>query len=253
VKPPAALEAEKKLVGETAAKWVPSGSRIGIGSGTTAAYFIRALGRRVREEDLQLSGIPTSNASEQLAREVGIPLIEPERGLRLDFTVDGADEISPDLNLIKGGGGKHFREKVIANASKYLFAIADSSKRVPVLGSVPVPVEVVPFPFPWVVDALAQLGSTPILREANHSPVLTDQGNWIVDCHFGSIAEPVKLGEELDRIPGILEHGLFLNLAKLALIADGNKLTLLRPGTATTVTDSASVLPALDPQSPAAL
>ena len=245
MKPPAMLEAEKKLVGETAARWIPSGSVIGIGSGTTAAYFIRALGRRVRDEKFPMSGIPTSEASEQLAREAGLPLIEPQRGLRLDFTVDGADEIAPDLSLIKGGGGKLFREKIIASASMYMLIIGDSSKPVPVLGSMPLPVEVVPFSLPWVIDALSALGATPVLREVNQEPVLTDQENWLVDCHFGSVPEPVKLGEELDRIPGILEHGLFLNLAKLALVADGDKLTLLRPGSASTVTNASSVMPPL--------
>lgn len=224
------LELEKQLAAETAARWIPGGVRIGVGSGTTSAYFIRALGRRIREEHLQVSGIATSKASEQLARAQGIPLIEPHRGLLLDFTVDGADEITPELHLIKGGGGKLFREKVIAAASKFLLVIADSSKPVPVLGKMPLPVEVIPFALPWVIDRVASLGADPVLRESSRAPVLTDQGNWLLDCHFRTIPNPAALAIELAEIPGILEHGLFLGLAKLAVVADANQVSLLRPG-----------------------
>lgn len=225
----AELELEKQLAAETVARWVPHGACIGIGSGTTAAYFIRALGRRIREEQLRLSGIATSKASEELARSEGMPLIEPQRGLLLDFTVDGADELTPELHLIKGGGGKLFREKVIASASRFLLVVADSSKPVEMLGNMPLPVEVVPFALPWVMDRVTSLGGDPVLRESSGSPVLTDQGNWLLDCHFRTIPDPATLAEKLSNIPGILEHGLFLGLAKLAVVADGNRVSLLRP------------------------
>ena len=227
-KPKAELELEKQLAAETVARWIPNGARMGIGSGTTSAYFIRAIGRRVREEHLQISGIATSKDSEKLARAEGIPLIEPQHGLVLDFTVDGADEISPELNLIKGGGGKLFREKVIASASKFLLVIADSSKPVAILGRMPLPVEVVPFALHWVMDRIASLGADPVLREASGSPVVTDQANWLLDCHFKAIPDPATLAVKLSTIAGILDHGLFLGLARMAVVAEGNQVSLMR-------------------------
>lgn len=226
------LEREKRLAAEMVARWIPDGVRIGIGSGTTASYFIRALGARVRDEGLRVSGIPTSIASEELAGSVGIPLIQPVSGLRLDFTVDGADEITPELYLIKGGGGKLFREKVIATASRFLVVVSDSTKPVSLLGPMPLPVEVVPFAVPWVADRIVALGGTPVRREKDGAPYLTDQGNWLLDCHFGAIPNPVALDHELKSIPGVLDNGLFLGLAKLAVIADGDNVMVMRPGVA---------------------
>lgn len=239
------LESEKKLAAETVARWVPARARIGIGSGTTSGYFIRALGRRIREEGLEIEGIATSKASEKLARAEGIPLLGPARGLLLDFTVDGADELTPELHLIKGGGGKLFREKVIAHASKFLLVIADSSKAVAVLGATPLPVEVVPFALPWVEDRISSLGATPVRREADGAPYWTDQNNWILDCNFRSIPDPHSLAAQLRSIPGILEHGLFLDLAKLAVIADGNRVSLLRPDRAPVSAVSLASMPPL--------
>ncbi len=223
------LDKEKKLAGETVARWIPSGALIGIGSGTTATYFIRELGRRVREEGLRVTGVPTSEESDQFARELGIPLTEPRRGLMLDLVVDGADELTPELHLIKGGGGKLFREKVIATASKYMIIIADSSKPVSVLGRFPLPVEVVPFSEPFVMDRISELGANPVLRQREGATFLTDQNNWILDCHFNAIPDPRSLGDKLKRITGVLDHGLFLGLAKLAVVGMGETATLLRP------------------------
>ena len=238
------LEHEKQLAGEKVASWIPQGACIGIGSGTTSAYFIRALGKRVRD-GLRVSGIATSVASEELARSVGIPLVQPASGLRLDFTVDGADEITPGLDLIKGGGGKLLREKVIASASKFLLVVADSSKPVPLLGAMPLPVEVVPFSEPWVKDRITALGGHPMRREQNGSPVPTDQGNWLLDCHFGRIEDPAGLARALRAIPGILEHGLFLGMAKLAVVADGDRIMLMRPGVPAVPAEHISALPEL--------
>jgi ribose 5-phosphate isomerase A len=239
------LEREKRLASETVARWIPDGVRIGIGSGTTAAYFIRALGARVREEGLRVSGIATSVASEDLARSEGIPLLQPASGLQLDFTVDGADEITPELHLIKGGGGKLFREKVIATASRFLLVVADSSKPVPVLGAMPLPVEFVPFAAPWVADRITALGGTPVRREKAGVPYLTDQNNWILDCHFGSISDPAELDRVLKTIPGILENGLFLGLAKLALVANGEQVSLCRPNEAPVPASAFTALPSV--------
>lgn len=243
-KPDPKLEFEKKLAAESVARWIPNHVHIGIGSGTTSAYFIHALGRRIRDEHLQIRGIATSKASEELARKVGIPLLGPTPGLLLDFTVDGADELTPELQLIKGGGGKLFREKVIASASRFLLVIADSSKPVEILGKMPLPVEVVPFALPWVQDRVSALGATPVLRETGGSPYLTDQSNWILDCEFHSIPDPYSLAAQLSSIAGILEHGLFLGLAKMAVVADDDRVSLLRPNR---TPEDAAALPSMPP------
>lgn len=226
------VEQEKRAVAEAALRWVKSGMRLGLGSGSTAHHFIRLLGERVRAGSLRVEGIPTSRDSEALARECGIPLIEPQRGLTLDLDVDGADEISHDLSLIKGGGGALLREKAVAHASRHFLVIADSSKLVAKLGAFPLPIEVVPFTVPWVMDQIERLGGRPVLRlrSGTDQPYLTDQHNQILDCHFGEIEDPADLARHLQKIPGIAEHGLFLDCAKTALIADGSQLSILRSG-----------------------
>lgn len=226
------LDKEKRTVAEAALRWVKSGMRLGLGSGSTAHHFIRLLGDRVRSGTLQVEGIPTSRDSEILARQCGIPLLEPRRGLGLDVDVDGADEIGPDLSLIKGGGGALLREKAVARASRHFLVIADSTKLVPKLGAFPLPLEVVPFTVPWVMDEVQRLGGRPVLRTASGSdhPYLTDQQNNILDCHFGLIENPAELARRLEEIPGVAEHGLFLGYATTALIADGPEISVLRTG-----------------------
>lgn len=226
------LDKEKRAVAEAALRWVKSDMRLGLGSGSTAHHFIRLLGERVRGGALQVQGIPTSRDSEVLAKQCGIPLLEPQRGLALDLDVDGADEIGPDLGLIKGGGGALLREKAVARASKQFLVIADSTKLVAKLGAFPLPVEVVPFTVPWVMDEIQRLGGRPVLRIRSGSdhPYFTDQQNQILDCHFGVIEDPLDLAHRLEEIPGIAEHGLFLGYAKTALIADDSEVTLLRAG-----------------------
>src|SRR6204780_3818879 len=170
-------EAEKRTVGEAALRWVRSGMKLGLGTGTTSHWFIKLLGERVRRGELSVEGIATSRDSEELARECGIPLITPRQGLVLDLDVDGADEIAPDLSLIKGGGGALLREKVVARASRYFLVLADSSKQVQHLGAFPLPVEVVPFALPWVMDEIGKIGGNPNLRtnaDSPPQPYLTD-------------------------------------------------------------------------------
>jgi ribose 5-phosphate isomerase A len=227
--------AEKRAVAEAALRWVRTGMRLGLGSGSTSHCFIELLGERVRRGELQVEGIATSQASDDLARQSGITLIAPRRGLLLDLDIDGADEIAPDLSLIKGGGGALFREKVVARASKYFLVLADSSKQVPHLGAFPLPVEVVPFALPWVTDEMSKIGGNPVLRtkpDSTGQPYLTDQQNYILDCKFGVIESPADLASRLEKIPGIVEHGLFLGYAKAALIAHGSDLLVLRPNRA---------------------
>lgn len=225
--------AEEKLAAARAAlKFVSSGMKIGLGSGSTSHCFIKLLGERVRNGELRVQGIATSIESECLAREFGIPLIEPARGCKLDLGVDGADEIGPDLELIKGGGGALLREKVVERACGYFLVLADSSKMVRRLGKFPLPVEVIPFSLPWVMDELEELGGKPVQRTVpglGHAYV-TDQQNYIVDCHFGVIEDPRVLGSKLEAIPGIAEHGLFIDYADAAVIADGSDIHVFRRG-----------------------
>ncbi|PYX88428.1 MAG: ribose-5-phosphate isomerase RpiA [Acidobacteria bacterium] len=226
------LQAEKRTVAEAALRWVKSGMRLGLGSGSTAHLFIQLVGERVRHGSLKVEGIPTSRDSEALAKKCGIPLLEPERGLVLDLDVDGADEIGPNLDLIKGGGGALLREKAVAHASKHFLVIADSSKQVAKLGAFPLPVEVVPFTVPWVMDEVERLGGRPVLRtqSGTSNAYVTDQQNYILDCHFGLIEDPSTLSRHLQEIPGVAEHGLFLGYAKTALIADDSEVTVFSIG-----------------------
>lgn len=239
-------DAEKRIVGEAALRWVRSGMRLGLGSGTTSHWFIKLLGERVRRGELNVEGIATSRDSEELARECGIPLITPRQGLVLDLDVDGADEIAPDLSLIKGGGGALLREKVVARASRYFLVLADASKLVQVLGAFPLPVEVIPFTVPWVMDEIVKIGGNPVLRMKPDSAAeayLTDQQNNILDCKFDAIEFPADLAARLEKIPGIAEHGLFLGYANAALIARGSEVLAVRPKAAPEPIDKFQALP----------
>lgn len=240
------LDLEKQRAAAEALRWVRDGMIVGLGSGSTAAHFIRLLGDEVRAGRLRVQATATSLASEALARQVGIPLREPQRGLRFDLTVDGADELDPQLRLVKGGGGALLREKIIATASDYLLIIADSSKAVVQLGAFPLPLEVVPFALPWVLDAVEALGGKPVLRENKEKApqaVRSDQGNMLVDCHFGVLSDPAQLAQQLQAVPGIVEHGLFLNLARAAVVARGDQVQVLRPGVAPVSSETFAKLP----------
>ena len=228
------LAKEKQAAAGAALKFVRSGMKLGLGSGSTSHCFIKLLGEKVRSGELQIEGIATSIDSERLARECEIPLIEPRRGLKLNLGVDGADEIGPDLDLIKGGGGALLREKVVERACRYFLVLADSSKIVRQLGKFPLPVEVVPFSLPWVMDELEALGGKPVQRTVpglGHA-YITDQQNYIVDCCFEVIADPRGLATKLESMPGVAEHGLFIDYANAAVIADGSDVRVFRKGQA---------------------
>lgn len=225
---------EKQLAAAAALRWVRDGMLLGLGSGSTSAQFIIQLGAAV-QAGLKVQGLATSLASEALARQVGIPLVAPRRGLRFDLTVDGADELDAQLRLIKGGGGALLREKTLETASNYLLVVADSSKLVPVLGRFPLPLEVVPFTLPWVLDAVEQLDGAPQVRPAVGDPAAlyySDQRNLLVDCYFEQIADPEQLAGQLEKIPGIVEHGLFLGLAQAAIVVQSGQPMVLQPGVA---------------------
>jgi ribose 5-phosphate isomerase A len=219
---------EKELAGRAAAQLVKDGDIVGLGTGSTAYFTVLALGERVKD-GLKMVGIPTSVATADLARTLGIPLTTLDDHPEIDITIDGADEIDPQLNLIKGGGGAHLREKVIAAASKKMIVIADSGKVVPVLGKFPLPVEIVSFARAVVEKKIAALGATIKLRaRPDGSPYVTDNGNPILDCSFGTIADPPALARTLRDIPGVVEHGLFIGLAKLALVGRGELVEEIR-------------------------
>lgn len=212
----------KQRAGQTALNFIRTGMVVGLGTGSTARYFIEALGEAIRDGNLRdIRGIPTSKNSEALARQLGIPITTFAETPTIDVTVDGADEIDPTLNLIKGLGGALLREKLVAQNSRRLVIIADAGKRVAVLGTkAPLPVEVTQFAHEASEAFLRGLGCTPILRRAADGSVfITDNGNYIYDCRFTRINHPSDLEESLAHRAGIVETGLFIGLAKTALIA----------------------------------
>jgi ribose 5-phosphate isomerase A len=222
-------ELEKQAVGRAALKFVKDGQVVGLGTGSTAAYFIQYLGERVNA-GLKIRGIPTSNAAQRLAEQCGIPLTNLDEVEAVDVDVDGADEFDPQLQLIKGGGGALLREKIVASASKKFVVLADSSKQVPVLGAFPLPVEVVPFAEKLLARKIASLGATVRLRSAAGGEAFrTDEGHHILDCSFGKIADPVSLAATLSAMPGVVEHGLFINMASVVLLGKGDRVIELRP------------------------
>ncbi|MBO0684298.1 MAG: ribose-5-phosphate isomerase RpiA [Candidatus Dormibacteraeota bacterium] len=222
----AAKAALKVAAAERAAELVESGMLVGLGSGSTAAAFIKALGRRVAA-GLRVQGLAPSLGSAKLASACGIPQVtEPDRPL--DLAVDGADEIDPRLNLVKGGGGALFREKLVALSARRFIIVADESKLVDRLGRGPVPVEVLPFLWRQTAARLRGVGATVTLREDAGRPFVTDNGNHILLLGFdGGVADPAAIGAELKRVHGVLEHGLFCGMACGAIVAGAGGLRTL--------------------------
>lgn len=207
----------KQLAAEKAVEYVQDGMKVGLGTGSTAYYAINKIGERVKD-GLRITAVATSQASEDQARALGIPLVAFGDIDRLDLTIDGADELDGKLQLIKGGGGALLREKIVAMGSGRMIVIADESKAVDTLGKFPLPVEIVPFAWEWTVAALAKLGCKPELRRSGGELYRTDNGNYIADCHFEAIESAPELAASLQRIPGVVEHGLFIGIASLAII-----------------------------------
>jgi ribose 5-phosphate isomerase A len=221
----------KRQAGTYAGSLVQEDMIVGIGTGSTAYWFIKALGQRVRE-GLKCTGVPTSSQSYELAAKEGIALVELNDVSGIDLTIDGADEISPELFLIKGGGGALLQEKMVASASGRVHIIADHSKEVPVLGKFPLPVEVVPYGWKLVQRKIRQLNLIEAkLRFKGDKPWITDHGHYILDCHFEQIFDPQTLNRELHNIPGVVETGLFLHMATSAIIGmpDGS-VAVRNPG-----------------------
>ena len=209
---------QKRRAGERAAEEVDDGDVVGLGTGSTAAYAIRAIGEAV-ETGLDVRGVPTSFDSRRLARDAGVPLRSLDEIDGIDLAIDGVDRIDRDLAAIKGGGAAHAREKVVDAAADRFVAVADPSKVVDTL-SHPVPIEVLPDAYAAVERDIAALGGEPTLRraEAKDGPVVTDNGNLVLDCVFGPIDDPGGLGERLSGVPGVVEHGLFVDLVDTAYV-----------------------------------
>jgi ribose 5-phosphate isomerase A len=218
---------EKQLAAEACVDLVESGMVLGLGTGSTAAFAVRKLGRRVRE-GLRVRGLPTSEATRKIAEAEGIPLTTFAEVTRLDLTLDGADEFDPQLNLIKGGGGALFREKIVAAASRRLVIFADGSKRVERLGRFPLPVEVNPFGWQATAERVAALGARVTLRGGEGTPFVTDNQGYVLDCAFGSIADPAGLEAALRSITGVTVTGLFVGMAEAVLMATGERVETLR-------------------------
>ena len=215
---------EKQAAARASLEFIHDGDVVGLGTGSTAAYVIQFLGQRIRE-GLKIRGIPTSERTCELAVHAGIPLTTLDEVQQIDVGIDGADEIDPELNLIKGGGGALLREKIVASAARKFVVIADSSKQVPVLGAFPLPVEVIPFAEALLSRRIAALGASVTLRKApSGDPFRTDEGHHILDCRFGPIADPAGLSRRLCDMPGVVEHGLFIGMADIALIGKGTEV-----------------------------
>lgn len=211
----------KKLVGDKAAEYVKSGMTVGLGTGSTASYAIQALGIMVKE-GLEVTCFPTSKASELLADSLQIPLMETHEVHRLDITIDGADEVDPEKNLIKGGGGALLREKIVGAITDLYIIIIDESKKVNRLGAFTVPIEVIPFAWQVTAAHIQQLGAETSLRESDEGYFRTDNGNFILDSDFGLINDAASLEARLNQIPGVVCNGLFIDMADLVICGGTN-------------------------------
>ena len=221
------MSESKRLVGEKAASYIRDGMLLGLGTGSTVYYTLLKVAEMIRE-GMKLRGIPTSAQTERIAREHNIPLLDFAEVDRLDLCIDGADEFDPQLNLIKGGGGALFREKMVASASDRVIIVADASKRVEVLGAFGLPVEVVPFAWEQSHARIQKLGCKAIRRQTEGKPFISDNGNFIFDCDFGRISNPGDLHRQLKLLPGVVETGLFVDLADVVIsLTESGELQVL--------------------------
>jgi ribose 5-phosphate isomerase A len=225
-------ETLKRQAAERAVAYVRSGMVVGLGTGSTAVYAVRRIGALLAAGQLEgVVGIPTAEVTAREAEHCGVPLAGLDEHPVVDITIDGADEIDPALNLIKGLGGALLREKIVAAASRRLVIVADESKRVAQLATrAPVPVEVVPFARRPVGDYLASLGARVVERQRDGQPFVTDEGNVILDCHFAGLSDPHETARLIRARPGVVEHGLFLGMAAEAIVAEAGGIVVLSAG-----------------------
>ena len=231
------IDKAKFVAAKRAAQLVEDGMRIGLGSGSTAAWMVRCFGERVAE-GLKITGVPTSTRTAELARQVGIRTVSLDEAKWLDLTIDGADEFDADLHLIKGGGGALLQEKIVATASDRMVVIADASKEVGTLGAFPLPIEVVPFGWQTTKAILEEslisldvLGREVAIRLNQDAPFVTDEGNFILDLHLKRIGNPRQFSLVVNQIPGVVENGLFLDICDIVVIGHGDGRVELRDAT----------------------
>ncbi|WP_406823917.1 ribose-5-phosphate isomerase RpiA [Pedobacter sp. KACC 23697] len=218
-------DAQKLSAARAAVKFVKDGDVVGLGTGSTTTFAIKELGKRVKE-GLQIKAAASSIRTQELAESLGIEILDLGRLSQLDISIDGADEFTDSLDLIKGGGGALFREKIIASLSKNAIIIADASKKVKKLGAFTVPVEVIPLAYQYVFDQMHKLGGKGILRTVAGQTFITDNGNLIIDADFGLIDDPAKLSADLNQINGLLAHGLFINITSKVIMSDGEDIII---------------------------
>ena len=207
----------KKLTGEKAAEYIEDGMIIGLGTGSTAYYAIKKVGEMVRN-GLKIKAVPTSKETAELAAAEGIELVELADVEALDLTIDGADEVDPDFNLIKGGGGALLREKIVASATEKLIIVVDESKLVEHLGSFHLPVEITPFSWQYTQRMVEKFSCSSEIRKKDGEIFVTDNGNYILDCDFGKIEDPLKISVELNKLPGVVENGIFAEMAEIVVV-----------------------------------
>ena len=219
------IDKAKYIAARRAVEFVEDGMRVGLGTGSTAAWMVRCLGELIRDEGMKITGVATSARTAELAREVGVPIKTLDEVRWLDLTIDGADEYDSNLNLIKGGGGALLHEKIVATATDQMVVIADPSKQVDTLGAFPLPVEVIPFGWQTTKALIEEmlsnvdvLGRTASLRLNGAEPYRSDEGNFILDLHLRRIANPAQLSLVLNQIPGVVENGLFLDICDVLVI-----------------------------------
>ncbi len=229
------IDKAKFVAAKRAADFVEDGMRVGLGTGSTAAWLVRCLGEMIREQGLRFKGVPTSARTAQLAREVGIEVVSLDDARWLDLTIDGADEFDGDLNLIKGGGGALLQEKIVATASDQMVVIADIGKEVETLGAFPLPVEVIPFGWRTTQALIEEtlismdvLGRSSTLRMNGSAPFVTDEGNHILDLHLNRIGNLRQLALVLNQMPGVVENGLFIDICDTVIIGFGDGRVELR-------------------------
>ncbi|MDO7266326.1 ribose 5-phosphate isomerase A [Shouchella clausii] len=219
----------KRMAAEAAAEYVKDGMKIGLGSGSTVFEFVRVLGEKAKE-GLNIQAVAASRKTEALAKACGIHIIDFPTKEKLEVAFDGADEIAPGLMLLKGGGGSLLREKLVAAAAKRLVVLADESKLVEELGAFKLPVEIIPFGWETTALRIEALGGVASLRQTDQSPFVSDNHNWILDCDFGNIRDPYSLHEKVKKLVGVVETGLFLDMACEAIVASKNGIHHITKG-----------------------
>ncbi|MBL4915994.1 ribose-5-phosphate isomerase RpiA [Szabonella alba] len=229
------IDKAKFVAAKRAVDLIEDRMTVGLGTGSTAAWMVRCLAERVREEGLRVTGVPTSRRTAELARQLGVPITTLDDAKWLDMTIDGADEFDPALNLIKGGGAALLQEKIVATASDQMVVIADAAKEVTQLGAFPLPVEVIPFGWQTtkalveeMLVAMDVMNRDVTLRMNGEAPLVTDEANYILDLHLKRIGNPRQLAMVLNQIPGVVENGLFIDICDIVVIGHGDGRVVLR-------------------------